>query len=707
MNWISPWLAVWAGAIAIPALIILYFLKLRRRDVEISTTLLWKKAIEDLQANAPFQKLRKNILLLLQLLILGAAVVAVGQPTLKAQTASGVRHLILIDRSASMSARDATLGSQPATRLEAAKSEAIKLIDSLHEPSLFNKESGDQAMVIAFDTSAKALQTFTGDKNVLKAAVEAITPTDAPSSVDEAWRLAKAQAPRRFKVEKDEATGQEKQYELPSGPVGTVHLFTDGRLPDLSKATPTQEDVVLYHAQGKPDAANVGITSLRSSRSFDDPSKLSIFVGIQSTFREATDVEVELRIDDTPVAIKQVPLPAASGPSTPSSTTSSGTGVPPVSTASHALSPSLGGTVFSVNRPEGGIVSVHLRPPAADTLATDDRDRLIVPPAKKLAVAVVTRGNLFIASALESLPLAKLTTFTPESYEQARSAGPGKFDYDVTILDGYLPAAPKNTPTPLPPGRYLILNAVPAGLTEKGSSGPAEFLEWSRDHPILRGVRLDPITIATMREIEIPKGAPATVLATAGPGPAMIEYTTAEARTVVLPFDITESSWPFDLSYVIFMAQAVGYLGDDATGLAQSIQPGGVISDRLPPGATEVKVRLPDGAQAEVGQPSPDGTIVYGPVEKAGVYQVSWNGQPGPTDAVLGTRAVRPYAVSLLDTNESDVAASGTLSMATQVVAAAQQQESKISRPLWPWLLLGALAITMLEWFVYNRKVHV
>src|SRR3954469_3113752 len=129
MNWISPWLAVWAGAITIPTLIILYFLKLRRRDVEISTTLLWKKAIEDLQANAPFQKLRRNLLLLLQLLILGATVAAVGQPMLKARTQSGIRHLLLIDRSASMSARDATVDGQPATRLESAKADALKLID--------------------------------------------------------------------------------------------------------------------------------------------------------------------------------------------------------------------------------------------------------------------------------------------------------------------------------------------------------------------------------------------------------------------------------------------------------------------------------------------------------------------------------------------------------------------------------------------------
>jgi Aerotolerance regulator N-terminal len=51
MTWATPTLAALVAAIAIPALIILYFLKLRRIPREVSSTLLWKKAIQDLQAN--------------------------------------------------------------------------------------------------------------------------------------------------------------------------------------------------------------------------------------------------------------------------------------------------------------------------------------------------------------------------------------------------------------------------------------------------------------------------------------------------------------------------------------------------------------------------------------------------------------------------------------------------------------------------------
>src|SRR3954451_11026399 len=121
MSWfphfLSPFTAILAAMVAIPALLILYFLKLRRREVDIASTFLWKKAIQDLQVNAPFQKLRRNLLLLLQLLLLLLLCLALSRPVSNYTPGPGKTTVILIDRSASMSARDQENGK---TRLDEA-----------------------------------------------------------------------------------------------------------------------------------------------------------------------------------------------------------------------------------------------------------------------------------------------------------------------------------------------------------------------------------------------------------------------------------------------------------------------------------------------------------------------------------------------------------------------------------------------------------
>src|SRR5436190_14690534 len=99
MGFLAPIAALVAAAITIPLLVALYFLKLRRKRVVVSTTLLWKKAIQDMQVNAPFQRLRKSLLLFLQLLILAALLLAFARPTFDQVAKPGQRMVILIDRS--------------------------------------------------------------------------------------------------------------------------------------------------------------------------------------------------------------------------------------------------------------------------------------------------------------------------------------------------------------------------------------------------------------------------------------------------------------------------------------------------------------------------------------------------------------------------------------------------------------------------------
>ncbi len=134
--------AQWAVLLGIPVgIIALYFLKLRRRPVQVPSTLLWRRSLEDLHVNSLFQRLRRNLLLFLQLLAVFLAMFALLGPRLQGTTAQGRRFVLVVDNSASMAATDVS-----PSRLEKAKLEAKKIINDM--------KNDDLAMLISFSDRA-------------------------------------------------------------------------------------------------------------------------------------------------------------------------------------------------------------------------------------------------------------------------------------------------------------------------------------------------------------------------------------------------------------------------------------------------------------------------------------------------------------------------------------------------------------------------
>src|SRR3954451_15097186 len=101
-----PW---WASLLIflVPFFVILlYFLKLKRKPLKVPSTFLWRKSIEDLHVNSLFQWLRDNVLLLLQLLTVLLLIYSVLAMQVHGRTSSGKHYILLIDNSASMGATD-------------------------------------------------------------------------------------------------------------------------------------------------------------------------------------------------------------------------------------------------------------------------------------------------------------------------------------------------------------------------------------------------------------------------------------------------------------------------------------------------------------------------------------------------------------------------------------------------------------------------
>ena len=168
MALLAP-LALLLGLLAIP-IVILYMLKLRRREIEISSTLLWQMLMRDREANAPWQKLRRNLLLLVQLLLLLALVLALARPFFRVPTVATGTLVVLLDASASMQAVD---GPGAATRFEQARAATRRLIEEL---------GGDGAMaLILVGHQPQVIAPATNNKDVLRSALAAAVPSEVPA----------------------------------------------------------------------------------------------------------------------------------------------------------------------------------------------------------------------------------------------------------------------------------------------------------------------------------------------------------------------------------------------------------------------------------------------------------------------------------------------------------------------------------------------
>ena len=233
----------------VPVLVILlYFLKLKRKPLSVPSTFLWRKSIEDLHVNALFQWLRHNLLLLLQLLVLLLLIYSVMDFRVHGRTSESKHYILMIDNSASMGATDVA-----PNRLHWAKQEALKEIDAATD--------SDVGMVLVFNSSAEILQSFTNNRGQLRTAVERIEQTQRPTRIEEALSLAASLAnPSRSADDSsvrpaNPEPGKERTYVAPEGIATEVHLFSDGRFPDTPEFSAGNLNIH-FHTAGKPGPDN-------------------------------------------------------------------------------------------------------------------------------------------------------------------------------------------------------------------------------------------------------------------------------------------------------------------------------------------------------------------------------------------------------------------------------------------------------------------
>ncbi len=176
LNTLVAW--QWATLAAVPAaIILLYFLKLKRQPQRVPSTYLWSRTIEDLHVNSIWRRLRRNLLLFLQLLLILLIVLSLMRPGWRGVELMCNRFVFLIDHSASMCATD-----ESPNRLENAKQSALQCVKQM--------KTGDVAMVISFSDTAQIVQTFTQQRRLLRQRINDIRPTNRPTDLHEALKAA-------------------------------------------------------------------------------------------------------------------------------------------------------------------------------------------------------------------------------------------------------------------------------------------------------------------------------------------------------------------------------------------------------------------------------------------------------------------------------------------------------------------------------------
>jgi Ca-activated chloride channel homolog len=261
------------GLIALPIIVAFYMLRLRRRDLPVGSTFLWQQLVRDVEANAPWQRLRFSWLLLVQLLIALIVVLAAARPFSTVQSDLAANVVLVVDTSASMGTND-----PDGARIELARQAARDVIARL--------PVGGRVTVLAADETAHVLVSETDDRAAALEAIDGIEATQLPGDLTDAFALASALAARDAE--------------------STVVVVTDAngdRLPPVGIGAPVQVELV-----GDTDA-NQAVAALAAVRR-SGGAQLELFVAVANPSADDATRRLEIYADGELVDARNLTVPA-------------------------------------------------------------------------------------------------------------------------------------------------------------------------------------------------------------------------------------------------------------------------------------------------------------------------------------------------------------------------------------------------------------
>jgi hypothetical protein len=658
INMLSWWQWALLGAIP-PAIVLLYFLKLKRTPLDVPSTFLWRKSIEDLHVNSIWQRLRTSLLLLLQILLVLLVMAALVRPGWSGRQLVGDRYVFLIDNSASMQSTDV----KP-TRLDEAKRRIAELIEQM--------ASGDVAMIVSFSDAAQVEQVFTDNRRELLSRLSAIRPTNRATSLGEALRVAAGLANSQRAV--DATTDAQPEQGLPA----TLYLFSDGKFSDVQNFKLGNLKPVFVPI-GQPAAANVAITAFTLRRREDDKNKLQAFGRLQNFGPADATADVELYHNDQLLDSSTVDLkPSGSG-----------------------------GVVFDLGEMPSGVLKLVTR--TGGELQVDDEAWTSIDPPKRSRVLVITPGNDALKLALETesaseladIEFAEPAVLDTKDYEDRSAAG----SYVLIIYDQCRPKS-------MPQANTLFIGRLPPDaswaatsevVTAASQIAAPQIIDVEVTHPLMQLIDLGNVRFAEGQMLSPPAGA--TILITTATGPLFAIAPRGGYEDAVLGAEIVgrneqgerfaNTDWPLRVSFPVFVLNALSYFGDSTvSGTVPSVQPGRTIALKGSGSAGKLTVRTPTGRVTSFDRAGGE-SVQFSDTNLTGVYVVEEVGQ-----------APRHFSVNLFDPAESNIEPRSEVQIGFDEVSGQASWEGGRFE-LWRPLLIAVLGVLCLEWYIYNRRVYV
>ncbi|MBN2146093.1 MAG: BatA and WFA domain-containing protein [Anaerolineales bacterium] len=451
MNLLSP-IFLLLGLIALPILL-LYMLKLRRRQVEVSSTLLWQALLRDRQANTPWQRLRRSLLLLLQLLILAALILALARPAIPSPSVAAGSVIILLDASASMN----TIDVSP-SRFESARSAAHTLVDNL---------SGDDRMtIILVGRQPLILASSENDKLSLRRAIDSASVTSGKADWQAAFALAASAAAVTSSSTKNDRV--------------TIVILSDGGLPDES--LPPLPGEVRYVSIGV-SGENLAISAL-ALRSTGSGAEL--FASISNFGQAERQAILSLYVGGALFSAQQVSVPG--GESLP--------------------------VIFTGLSQSPAIYQAQLSDPARpnqplDALSLDDVAYASYQPPRTGRTLLISPGNFFLEQVLTAMPgVVPFRALPDEQGGFKLTSDP----FDLYVFDGTWPIGEE-----LPSGSLLLINPPSNPLFDISGSLDISTGSQIMQHPLTQFVDWGNVHIAKASQIEPPVWAETLVQAQGKP----------------------------------------------------------------------------------------------------------------------------------------------------------------------------------------------